>query len=56
VLDAAVVLLGLLEQAGLGNYTALRAVRVLRPLRTVTKIRGLRVGADSGFDWVLTGC
>lgn len=38
------MLLGALEQAGLGNYTALRAVRVLRPLRTVTRIRGLRVG------------
>jgi hypothetical protein len=45
VLDAAVVLLGLLEQVGLGNFTALRAVRVLRPLRAVTKIRGLRVSA-----------
>jgi hypothetical protein len=28
------------------SVTALRAVRVLRPLRTITHIRGLRVGAS----------
>jgi len=51
VVDATVVLLGLIEQLGLGNYTALRALRVLRPLRTVTKIPGLRVSGQATVVW-----
>lgn len=42
-MDAVVVVLGFVDLASIGNYTALRAVRVLRPLRTITKIKGLKV-------------
>lgn len=38
------VALGYLELSNLGNYTALRCARVLRPLRTITKIEQMRVG------------
>jgi hypothetical protein len=46
-MDAAVVLLGVLDATNVGSYTALRAVRVLRPLRTITRIEGLKVGLSS---------
>ena len=45
MLDAAVVVLGWLDIALTGDeYTFLRTVRVLRPLRTITHIKGLKVG------------
>lgn len=44
MLDATVVALGIVDAAITGpSYSALRAVRVLRPLRTITHVRGLRV-------------
>jgi hypothetical protein len=43
VLDFLVVVLGLVASSGLiGNYTSIRTVRVLRPLRTLTAVEGLR--------------
>lgn len=44
MLDATVVALGIVDAAITGpSYSALRAVRVLRPLRTITHVKGLRV-------------
>jgi hypothetical protein len=44
ILDGAVVLLGWVDIALSGDdYIFLRTVRVLRPLRTITHIRGLKV-------------
>jgi hypothetical protein len=43
-MDATVVLLGWLDVALTGDaYMFLRIVRVLRPLRTITHIKGLKV-------------
>lgn len=42
-LDCVVVLLGWLEYVSSSNYSAIRSVRVLRPLRTITKIEKMRV-------------
>ena len=43
VMDFLVVLLGIIASSGLiGNYTSIRTVRVLRPLRTLTSVEGLR--------------
>ena len=39
------VCVGFLEFTSLGNYTVIRCFRVLRPLRAITKIEALRVGA-----------
>jgi hypothetical protein len=47
-MDAAVVLLGYLDLANFGNYSAIRSVRVLRPLRTITKVEGMRVSGPAG--------
>ena len=47
-LDCVVVLLGYLDFVNLGNFTAIRTVRVLRPLRTITKIQGMKVGKQGG--------
>lgn len=45
MLDGAVVVLGWVDIALSGDgYTFLRTVRALRPLRTITHIRGLKVG------------
>jgi hypothetical protein len=45
ILDGAVVAMGYVDVLMSGSsVTALRAVRVLRPLRTITHIKGLRVG------------
>jgi hypothetical protein len=45
MLDGAVVVLGWVDIALAGDgYTFLRTVRALRPLRTITHIRGLKVG------------
>ncbi len=44
MIEFIVVVLGLVSFApGVGNYTAVRTVRVLRPLRAITKIQGMRV-------------
>jgi len=43
ILDFIVVISGILDLAGLGNYSAVRCLRVLRPLRVVTKIEALRL-------------
>lgn len=49
MLDAAVVALGWLDIALSGDqYTFLRTVRVLRPLRTITHIKGLKVRVSAG--------
>jgi hypothetical protein len=49
VMDAAVVLLGWIDLLGdMSDYTAIRAVRVLRPLRTIAKVDGMRVGGRRG--------
>lgn len=37
-----------LDFTSLGNFTAIRSVRVLRPLRTITKIRQMRVSSTVG--------
>lgn len=48
VLDCAVALLGWVDIALPGDeYTILRSVRVLRPLRTITHIRGLKVSVTT---------
>ena len=44
-LDALVVVLGYLDLTSLGNFTSIRTVRVLRPLRTINRVKGMRVGA-----------
>lgn len=54
-MDAAVVLLGYLDLANFGNYSAIRSVRVLRPLRTITKVAGMRVSAPAGLHMVPPG-
>lgn len=47
ILDGTVVALGYVDVLMSGSsVTALRAVRVLRPLRTITHIKGLRVRAQ----------
>ncbi len=46
-MDFFIVCVSVLEFTSLGNFTAIRSVRVLRPLRTVTKIPQLRVRAAS---------
>ena len=43
VMDFLVVVLSWLAQTGLGNYSAIRTVRVLRPLRTITGVEGMRL-------------
>ena len=43
VMDFLVVILSWLAQTGLGNYSAIRTVRVLRPLRTITGVEGMRI-------------
>ena len=44
VIDFLVVVLGLIAfSPAVGNYTAIRTVRVLRPLRTITGVEGMRV-------------
>lgn len=43
ILDFIVVIAGILDLIGLGNYSAIRCLRVLRPLRAITKIEALRV-------------
>ncbi|KAG2489238.1 hypothetical protein HYH03_012259 [Edaphochlamys debaryana] len=43
VVDFVVVVLGFVDIFSSGNLTALRTVRVLRPLRAVTRISGMRV-------------
>ena len=44
VIDFLVVVLGLIAfSPSVGNYTAIRTVRVLRPLRTITGVEGMRV-------------
>ena len=48
MLDFTVVTLGYMEFIGSGNYTAVRSVRVLRPLRAITKIEKMRVGGRGG--------
>jgi len=46
MLDAAVVVLGWVDIALSGEeYVFLRTARVLRPLRTITHIKGLKAGA-----------
>lgn len=45
VIDFLVVVLGYMEFAADGNYSAIRSVRVLRPLRLISKIEALRVSA-----------
>lgn len=44
-LDFVVVVLGWVEVvfSSMGNMTAIRSVRLLRPLRTITKIEKMRV-------------
>eukprot|EP00898_Chlorokybus_atmophyticus_P005124 jgi/Chlat1/5612/Chrsp369S09000 len=43
-LDFVVVVLGLAQYLpGVGNFTALRTVRVLRPLRAINRVKGMRV-------------
>lgn len=51
-LDIVVVALGWLEYVLDGNYSAIRSVRVLRPLRTITKIKKMRVRVRV---WVAAG-
>ncbi|KXZ52368.1 hypothetical protein GPECTOR_9g412 [Gonium pectorale] len=43
VVDFMVVALGYIDIFTAGNLTALRTVRVLRPLRAITRVRGMRV-------------
>jgi hypothetical protein len=43
ILDFLVIALGYLELGSLGNYTAIRVVRALRPLRVIQKIDEMRV-------------
>lgn len=43
ILDFLVIALGYLELGSLGNYTAIRVVRALRPLRVIQKIEEMRV-------------
>lgn len=43
MLDFIVVALSYVQLGDFGNYTAIRAVRILRPLRTVTRIQGMKV-------------
>lgn len=43
ILDFLVVVFGWVALFTSGNLTAMRTIRVLRPLRTVTRIRGMRV-------------
>ncbi|PNH08113.1 Sodium channel protein type 4 subunit alpha [Tetrabaena socialis] len=43
IVDFIVVLLGFVDLFTSGNLTALRTVRVLRPLRAITHMRGMRV-------------
>lgn len=51
VLDGAVVVLGYLDLFLAGSsVTALRTVRVLRPLRTITHIKGLRVSCQGTYS------
>ncbi len=40
MLDFIVVCVSMLEFTSLGNFTAIRSIRVLRPLRTITKVGG----------------
>lgn len=48
-LDAFVVFVSLLQLLpGMGNVSALRGVRVLRPLRSVSRIPGMRVRVGRG--------
>eukprot|EP00198_Chlamydomonas_reinhardtii_P012138 XP_001701475.1 voltage-gated Ca2+ channel, alpha subunit [Chlamydomonas reinhardtii] len=43
IVDFTVVALGFVDIFSSGNLTALRTVRVLRPLRAITRIRGMRI-------------
>ena len=42
VIDFTVVILGFVQLGSFGNYTSLRTVRVLRPLRTITRVQGMK--------------
>jgi hypothetical protein len=42
VIDLVVVSLGYLDLVGNGNYTLIRSVRVLRPLRSINKIEEMK--------------
>lgn len=52
IVDFTVVALGFVDIFSSGNLTALRTVRVLRPLRAITRIRGMRVRLGTGEHWV----
>lgn len=57
VLDLLVVAMGLLKFApGCGNLSGMRAVRVLRPLRTITRIKGMKVNDFLGWMGLDCGC
>ena len=51
MLDFAVIATGYLALGPLGNYTGIRAIRVLRPLRTVTKVEEMRVSTPGPMRW-----
>ena len=42
VIDFTVVILGFVQLGSFGNYMSLRTVRVLRPLRTITRVQGMK--------------
>jgi hypothetical protein len=44
ILDFIVVTTGYLAFTTFGNYTAIRGIRALRPLRTITRVKELKVG------------
>ena len=51
------VVLGWIDIALSGDeYTFLRTVRVLRPLRTITHIRGLKVGTAADLSTTSMAC
>jgi hypothetical protein len=57
-LDFTVVILGIIAAMNLGNFSAIRTVRVLRPLRTLQGFAGMRqlvVTLSSSFCWVSSG-
>lgn len=47
IIDFVVVGLGYLDLSGRGNYTLIRCVRVLRPLRSINKIQEMKVRVGS---------
>ena len=47
-IDFIVVLFSLLDYVpGMGNFTSIRTVRLLRPLRAINKIEGMKVSCHS---------